>query len=203
MEPGPAGPEEAFDCDVASVVEGPDGTLQGYVLYDRGSGYRGEAELFVWELVSADPGAARRLLAALAGWHPVAPRTRWRGSTDALGLLLATAVPPTDRRQPWMLRVLDPVLAVAARGWAADCDVVLTLHEVPWRLRVQDGAATLELAAAGSVARGPTLHPRGFALLYAGAADTAAVRRAGLLDGPLAGLDAAVAGPRPGLLDYF
>ena len=30
-----------------------------------------------------------------------------------------------------------------------------------------------------------------------------ATNRAGLLDGPLPGLDAALAGPRPGLLDYF
>lgn len=207
----PAGPQSAFEADLVSVVEGPDGALpegpdgalQGYVRYDRGRGYRGEAELSVLELVSDDPGATRALLASLAGWHPVAPRTRWRGSTDALGLLLPTAVPPTDRRQPWMLRVLDPVLAVASRGWAADCDVVVTLDDRAFRLRVQDGEASLEPAAAGSDARGPSLHPRGLALLYAGAADTAAVRRAGLLDGPLPGLDAALAGPRPDLLDYF
>ena len=198
-----AGPQGAFEADLVSVAEGPDGALLGYVLYDRGRGYRGEAELYVRELVSADPGAARALLASLAGWHPVAPRTRWRGCTDALGVLLPTAVPPTARCQPWMLRVLDPVLAVAARGWSADCDVVLTLDDRSWRLRVQDGAATLEPAAAGSGTRGPSLHPRGLALLYAGAADTAAVRRAGLLDGSLPGLDAALAGPRPDLLDYF
>ncbi|MCW2616727.1 MAG: hypothetical protein JWN08_3721, partial [Frankiales bacterium] len=47
------------------------------------------------------------------------------------------------------------------------------------------------------------LHVRGLALLYAGAAGTAAVRRAGLLDGELPGLDAACAGPSPDLLDYF
>jgi len=199
----PDGSEGAFGGDVVSVVEGPDGTLLGYVRYDRGRGYRGEAELFVWELVSADPAASRALLAALAGWHPVAPRTRWRGSTDALGLLLPAAVPPTARRQPWMLRIVDPALAVTARGWAADCDVELVLDGRPWRWQVRDGDGTLDPGAAGSVTRGPTLHPRGLALLYAGAADTAAVRRAGLLDGPLPGLDAALAGPRPGLLDYF
>ena len=197
------GPQGVLDGDVVSVVEGPDGALLGYVRYDRGRGYRGEAELFVWELLSADPAASRTLLATLAGWHPVAPRTRWRGSTDALGLLLPAAVPPTARRQPWMLRVVDPALAVTARGWAADCDVELVLGGRPWRWQVRDGEGTLDPGAAGALTRGPTLHPRGLALLYAGAADTAAVRRAGLLDGPLPGLDAALAGPRPGLLDYF
>ena len=197
------GPVGVLDGDVVSVVEGPGGALLGYVRYDRGRGYRGEAELFVWELLSVDPASSRALLATVAGWHPVAPRTRWRGSTDALGLLLAAAVPPTARRQPWMLRVVDPALAVTARGWAADCDVELVLDGRPWRWQVRDGDGTLDPGAAGSVTRGPTLHPRGLALLYAGAADTAAVRRAGLLDGPLPGLDAALAGPRPGLLDYF
>ena len=199
----PTGPAGAFDGDVLSVVTGADGALLGYALYDRGTGYRGEAELYLRELVSADPWAYRALLASLASWHPVAPRTRWRGSTAALELLLPVTVPPTARRQPWMLRVVDPVLAVAARGWAVDCDVLVTVDDRPSRLRVRDGRGTLEAAAAASTSRGPVLHPRGLALLYAGAADTAAVRRAGLLDGPLPGLDASLAGPRPGLLDYF
>ena len=47
--------------------EGPDGAPLGYLLYDRGRGYRGEAELFVWEMCSAAPAASRALLATLAG----------------------------------------------------------------------------------------------------------------------------------------
>ena len=49
----------------------------------------------------------------------------------------------------------------------------------------------------------PTLHARGLALLHAGAADTAGLRRAGLLDGSLPRLDAALAAPAPVLLDGF
>ena len=57
--------------------------------------------------------------------------------------------------------------------------------------------------SSGAVSSGPApvLHARGPALLLAGAADTAAVRRLGLCDGPLPGLDAALAGPAPVLLD--
>jgi hypothetical protein len=47
------------------------------------------------------------------------------------------------------------------------------------------------------------VHVRGLALLLAGVADSAAVRRLGLCDGSLPGLDAALAGPAPLLLDSF
>lgn len=204
---GPAG----ADTDLTAVAVDAAGKVQGCLRYDRGRGYRGEAELSVRELLAASPGAFAALLQALGGWHPVAPRTRWRGSTAALGLLLPAAVPSPERRQPWMLRIVDPPAAVAARGWTADCDVAFRLVDEAgpratpgdvgrsWRLVVRSGQGSLEPGPAG----GPVLHERGLALLYSGAADTAAVRRAGLLDGSLPGLDAALAGPRPELLDYF
>jgi predicted acetyltransferase len=51
------------------------------------------------------------------------------------------------------------------------------------------------------------IDPRGLAVLIAGGATTAAMRRAGLLKaGSLAdhrSLDAAMAGPRPAILDFF
>ena len=144
------------------------------------------------------------MLRLLGGWHPVAPATRWRGSTALLDLLLPTLVPPPVRRQPWMLRVLDPAAAVAARGWAADVDVSFVLvdpqrGDTAHRLVVEGGQGRLEPADP----TGPRLHVRGLALLLAGAAGTARVRALGLLDGDLPGLDPACAGPVPDLLDYF
>jgi hypothetical protein len=71
--------------------------------------------------------------------------------------------------------------------------------------RVQPGAGAGAGAAAGS---GVRMTPTGLALFLAGGgASAAALRRAGMLAGGAPGddllLDAAMAGPRPAILDYF
>ena len=200
----PDGRGVAFESDVVAVATAQDGTALGYVSYDRGRGYDERAELVLWELVAHEPAAACALLESVGRWHPVAPSTRWHGPTAELARLLPTLVPAPVRSRPWMLRVVDPELAVSARGWATDLDLRLRVSDPErgdrtWHLRVRDGQGHLEPATGDA----PTLHTRGLALLFAGAADTSAVRRLGLLDGPLPGLDAAVAGPVPALLDYF
>ena len=200
----PDGPAEAFEADVVALAETADGTPLGYLAYDRGRGYREGSELVVHELVSTSAAASRALLASLGRWHPVAPSTRWRGPTEELGWLLPSTVPPPVQRQPWMLRVVDPAATVAGRGWAADVDVRFRLvdpdrGDSTWSLSVRSGRGHLT-SGSGTA---PALHVRGLALLLAGVADTARVRQLGLLDGPLTGLDAALAGPPPVLLDYF
>ena len=195
---------ELFESDVVAVAEAPDGAVLACAAYDRGRGYREGAELTVHELVSTDARATSALLGSLGRWHPVASRTRWHGPTDELARLLPVAVPPPSSREPWMLRVVDPVRAVADRGWPTDVEVRLRLHDpeqgdATWQLSVSDGSGVLHPSSGPA----PVLHARGLALLLAGAADTAAVTRLGLLDGPLPGLDAALAGPAPVLLDYF
>lgn len=201
------GPDEAFDGDVVALAVGPDGEVRGYCSYDRGRGYHaGEGELRVWELVAAEADAARALLASLAGWHPVAATTLWRGPRQDLGLLTATAAPTATGTRPWMLRLVDPAAAVAARGFLPEVDVgadVVLVGAGPeraWRLEVGSGHGTLQ---PGTEDGAPRLHVRGLALLYAGAATTAVLQRTGLLDRPAPALDAAFAGPAPALLDYF
>ena len=65
------------------------------------------------------------------------------------------------------------------------------------------GSGRLEPGGSGAV----RLTVRGLAVLYAGAAGPAVLRRAGMLTGgdpdSDAFLEAATAGPRPALLDYF
>lgn len=205
----PRGADDAFEADLVSLAAGPDGVARGYVSYDRGRGYRGgEGELRVWELVAADAGAARALLASLARWHPVASTVLWRGPTAGLQRLVDAAVPPPVTSQPWMLRVVDPVAAIAARGFpeqvTAVAAFVLDDPQQPqvcraWQLAVSGGRGTLT-PAGSAVAR---LHVRGLALLFAGVATGDDLRRAGLLDGDLPGLDAAFTGPTPALIDYF
>lgn len=182
-----------------------EGKAVGYVAYDRGRGYGSHAELLVHELLTQSGAARAELLRSLAGWRTVAGTVRFRGPTADLDVLLSDAVPGPYERRPYSLRVLDPVAAVKVRGWAADVDVDFDLTDPErgdraYRLTVRAGAGRL----AAALGRGlPRLHARGLALLFSGAADTAAVQRLDLLSGPLPGLDAALAGPRPALHDYF
>lgn len=192
-------------ADVVAVAEGDDGEVQGYVAYDRGRGYEREAELVVREMLSGSAEATRALLASVGRWHPVTPTTRWCGPPGALAVHLPGVVPPPVRSRPWMLRVVDPTGAVAARDWRCDVDVALQLvaadgSTTGHRLRAEGGQGAL--APHEGRTRGPRLHVRGLALLWAGRT-TVEVQAAGLLDGPLPGLDAALAGPPPEARDYF
>ncbi len=202
----PRGAESVLAHDVVTLAEEADRPA-GYLAYDRGRGYGADAELYVWELVAGTAVAASALLRAAGSWDAVAGAVRWRGPVDELRLLLGAVVPPAVTSRPYMLRVVDAPGAVAARGYdpAVRAQAEFTLvdpevpgHEGPWRLTVEEGSGVLERTAPGP----PRLHVRGLALLYGGAADSGVLRRAGLLDGPVPGLDA-FAGAPPRLLDYF
>ena len=205
----PGGVAAVLERDVVAVAETSRGEPVGYLAYARGSGYRG-SELRVFECIARGPAGTAALLGSLASWSSVVATVRWRGPTEELGLQLPRALPTPFAREPWMLRIVDSPAAIALRGWPAeaDVDVSFVLHDpdVPehngsWRLRVASGSATLERAT--GTPQLPSLSVRGLALLYAGAADTPALRRAGLLDAPAPGLDAAFAGHPPVILDYF
>lgn len=203
----PRGADEVLSRDVLVLLAERDGEPLGYLGYSRGRGYGPDSVLTARELVSTEPAATAALLASLGSWDAVAPRVRWHGPVDELDLLLPQPVPPPDVRQPWMLRVVDAPGAIAARGFPVGCRQRLDFtlvdperpeHAGPWRLTVEDGQGTLGRVAPGP----PRLHVRGLSLLYAAAAGPALLRRTGLLDGEIPGLEV-FAGPRPVLLDTF
>lgn len=199
---GPAfrrGPEGLLEHDVVSVVE-EDGEVTGYVAYDRGRGYRGGAQLRVWECVASAPSARRALLGSLASWTAVADTLLWRGATTDLALELPGRTPAPQTAQPWMLRVLDAEGAVAARGFAVDVvSEPFTWEGKGYRLETSAGRGRLVPAAGEGH---PVLQPRGLALAFAGVGQGRLVA-AGLLDRPVGGLAEAFAGPPPQVLDYF
>jgi hypothetical protein len=126
-----------------------------------------------------------------------------------------------------MLRVIDLAGAVAARGWptglTAEIDLDVEDPLCPWnsgshRLVLRGGTGHLEDLGGGSPehvgvesggvdAAATAVTLPGLALLYAGGVTSSALRRTGLITGGSAGsdtlLDAAFAGPRPAVLDYF
>lgn len=197
---------EVLGLDLVHVVPGEDG-LRGYLSAER----RGDS-LVAHDVVGDDADTVRALLGSLAAWSSVAGEVTLRLVDPALDLVLPRTAAPVDTH-PWMLRVVDLPAAVAARGWPAaeharpfTVDVELADEDAPWhsgrhRLVWDGTAVSCEPGGRGDV----RLHPRGLAAWYAGSADSATLRRAGLLVGGRAtGLDALVGGPRPArLADEF
>ncbi|MFC4105582.1 GNAT family N-acetyltransferase [Micromonospora zhanjiangensis] len=199
--------------DGLTVVE-RDGRLVGYTLWERGEGYDHRAVLTVDDIQAADAGAARELIGVLASWRSVAPTLRLRPPAfDAVVAQLPVEATREHRQQTWMHRPVDVVRAVEGRGWPRYAsgsldfgldDPIAPWNSGSWRLTLADGAATLRRLPDEVPLR---LSVRGFALLYTGAADAAAVLAAGLAEAgagadPTA-LDLLAAGPRAELLDYF
>jgi predicted acetyltransferase len=198
-------------CDGVTLATDPDGALQGYARWDRGTGYSYGARLTVSELIAHSGPAITALLASLASWGNALPTLaiqRPQGDPVSWALPVDGQVESLHR---WMLRIVDAAGAVAARGWpsavAGSVELEISDEVCPWnagrwRLSVADGRGRLERGGSGTVQVGA----RGLALLYAGGVQTAALRAAGLLAGDTAKdvvLDAAVAGPAPTLLDFF
>ena len=197
--------------DGVTLAVGPSG-VEGYASWDREPNYDASGRLSVFDLIGLTGDATRALLANLGTWRDVAPTIRLRlPDSDPIPLLAPLVHTTLESRDPWMLRMLDAPGAVAARGWpphlsgAIDLaldDDVCPWNSGAWRLVLEAGEGRLESGGSGAV----RMTMRGLAVWYAGAADPAVLRRAGLLAGEESGdafLAAASAGPRPALQDYF
>jgi predicted acetyltransferase len=175
-----------------------DGEVRGFVAYDRGTGYDGTAELTVWDCVASTSTALASLAGSLRSWDAVAGTALWRGSTSELALVVGSRLPAPRSVQPWMLRVLDPVAAVAARGFAGSGSAAFAVGDVGYRLEVASGRGQLTAAPGQGLVQ---VQPRGLALLFAGSGHDLA--RRGLSSAPVPGLEALCAGPVPEIVDYF
>ncbi|MFG2049652.1 enhanced intracellular survival protein Eis [Micromonospora sp. NPDC048935] len=191
-----------------------DGELVGYATWQRGRGYGADSVLTVDEALAVTPDAARELVGVLGSWASVAPTLRLCPlDGDAVSPHLPLESARDHERDLWMHRPVDVARAVAARGWPTHArgvvdfgltDALADWNTGTWRLTVTDGTAELTRVSGEADLR---LDVRGFALLYAGAAQARAVAQAGLLHhSPAvdpAALDLLGAGGPAQLLDYF
>ncbi len=160
----------------------------------------------LWGIVASHASVTELVHAAVGPYDPVSWLTR---EPDV----------SVRRLRHWMLRVLDPIGAIAGRGFPAtvQASVLLELADpyLPgnagdYALAVSDGQGSLSRGITGRPASSPAaspvaLGPRGFAALYAGV-PMATLRAAGLAAGGDHGTDAvldAVFAAQPFLLDYF
>jgi len=191
------------------AVRGPGG-LEGYA-YVSQRGSEDARELVVHDCVTATQAAAQRLTALFADHRSTIKSLLVRGgAVDPIVFVAPERVFSVTRAETWMLRVLDVVGALEARGYPpvdTAVDFELTDRTLPenagrYRLEVAGGRARVTPGGAGSVA----LDERALAALYTGFLGPLALARAGKLEGEpgaLARLALLFAGPPPAMSDYF
>ncbi|MFD9705099.1 enhanced intracellular survival protein Eis [Lentzea sp. NPDC059081] len=202
---------KVLEMDLVSVLPGPNG-LRGYLTAQREPG--GDmGRLKVFDLVALDAEAQLTLLSSLASWAGTLEAVDLRVTDPAtVNLLAGTPLRHSVWTATWMLRVVDLPAAVAARGWPDPADAAVDLeivdphapwHAGPWRLVAEGGSVRIEPGGTGAV----RLHARALGPWFAGAQNTHALRRAGLLEGDpadAAALDRLVGGAGiPRLADFF
>ncbi|MGB3440006.1 MAG: GNAT family N-acetyltransferase [Actinophytocola sp.] len=205
--------EKLLDLDIVDVVPGQDGTVLGYVTGERPEGEK----LTVHDLVADDLETVLVLFTNLARWSGIISEISLRIDDPAWWQLIVPQPVLHDvRNHPWMLRVVDLPAAVAARGWPiaahladTSVDIEVTDEHASWqsgrhRLVVEGGKVRCEPGAGNGTVR---LHARALGPWFAGSADTAMLRRAGLIEGDATAarvLDLLTGAPRlPRMADSF
>jgi predicted acetyltransferase len=190
---------------------------EGYaaLLHRSLPGAQVDTEVVATDVVALTARAADRLLRLFAEYGSVASRVRWYGAHPDL-----TTMALRDRRHEvrltdeWMLRVLDPVAALSARGYLPFVDLSLDIEvedaDLPenrgrYHLTVRDGRGVVERSSA---AREGSLRAtaRGLAALYSGYQPARILAQSGIISGDAAALlraDAIFAGPAPAMPDQF
>lgn len=190
---------------------GPESAPEGYVVYMHAPH---EATLHfgvaIRDLVLSTPAAAQRCAALLSGLRSLGEEVRWLGCAgDPLLSLLPEQTAKVSEHSRWMLRILDPVRALAQRGYDVDGSAHVDVRDpdfgdVGLAIRVRNGRAEVEGVPFGAAK--VSMHVRGLAALYTGFAHPSTLRAAGLLDGDIAIATAFArlfVGHEPWLCDWF
>lgn len=169
---------------------GPASAPEGYIVYMHAPE---EATLHfgvvVRDLVLTTPAAARRCMSLLHGLRSLGEELRWLGcASDPLVSLLPEQTAKVTEHGRWMLRVLDPVRALAERGYLVDGEARIDVRDRELGdgglfIRVRDGRADVEGVPFGTAP--VTLDVRALAALYTGFAHPTSLRAAGLIEGDM------------------
>jgi len=156
----------------------------------------------------ANPSAIARILTLLGDLRSIARHVEWNGcAADPIASLLPEYTCEVVASERWMLRVLDVVRALEARGYppvTADVhlrvrDSLFAANDGLFVLHVDRGVARVERGGRGDVA----LDVRGLAAMYSGFAHPHTLVGAGLLEGDAGVLASLFAGPDPWCCDHY
>lgn len=192
----PADDEKLIKSFTGVTVAERDGVIIGYTSWNRGSSFGPDGALQVFDLIATEQDGYRALLAALGSFASI---VGWVKIENASGLDLVLELFPTSEwqvldSQPYMLKIIDVVGALEARGYLAVittsvefgvCGDPITGADGHYRLELADGKAVCtRLGDLGSEASVPVFTPNGLALAYAGSQSPAGIRTVGGLSGP-------------------
>lgn len=199
------------DETVYAYLFGSPPAPEGYVVFTQkriDPGY----DLLVRDLVTLTPAAARSVWAFLGDHRSMAHDIQWSGPPmDPLSALLPEQDVKVAQAQRWMLRVVDVVKALEARGYPKGVSEELHLdvrddlipeNEGRVVLHAADGRGRVESGGRGEM----RLHVRGLAPLYAGFFPPETLAAIGWLEAPPAAIASATrifAGPAPWMPDMF
>lgn len=190
-----------------------DGQVEGYVFFATKKGeWFHDAVLDVKDILASTPEAAVRLMTLFADYRSVASHVEfWSGPTDPLLAILREQHFKTQKRIDWMLRIVDVVGALQARGYPAGMSAELHLevqddlideNNGRFMLTIDRGNGTVREGGDGSM----SIDIRGLASLYAGHFTPQALKIIGSLDADDETLITAgdiFAGPAPWMPDMF
>jgi len=190
---------------------GPEETPEGYVVFRQQAG-QNAYEVLISDWAVRTPRAARRLWTLLADHSSQASRICWSsGASDWLVLALPEQTWEHLHWDRWMLRIVDVVGALSARGWPpgvtgelhlAVSDDLIPDNNGCFVLTVADGRTTVEPGGRGDL----KTDIAGLAPLYSGLFTAHQLQTMGKIDASsesLAVADRLFAGPQPWMLEHF
>lgn len=181
---------------------------EGYVVYTHDAGENLHFSVVIKDLVLTTPRAAQRAMALFSGLRSLATDLRWLGcASDPLVSLLPEQTSKPIEHSRWMLRILDPIRALAMRGYEHDGAARVRVRDplfgdVTLAIGVEDGRASVQPIDDATL----VLDTRALAALYAGQTRPSTLRLMGLVEGPdeeLHALAALFADREPWLCDWF
>ncbi|MCA9294874.1 MAG: GNAT family N-acetyltransferase [Phycisphaerales bacterium] len=188
------------------------GTITGYIYLVRTSTASDDFILRATDIVFQTPTAGRALWQCIAQHATVADVVHLnRPADDPVYALLPEQVASIRLKDHWMLRIVDVVGALEARGYPRGIDVTLSFHidddvipenNGPFTMHLRDGSATVAPGGTGEI----RIDVRGLAALYAGHQPLRQLCRLGLAhasDEAQARADAAFPAGRPTMPEAF
>ncbi|WP_088938043.1 GNAT family N-acetyltransferase [Rhizobium sp. N122] len=182
------------------------GDDEGYAVLDTSK--PGLIEIRDWAAING--AAARQILKFVGTFSTAFEKTRWHGAPqDALVFAMPDKGWRLVHQEEFLIRVLDPALALSARGYAcADTECTLAVDGGvggAHRISIGSGRAT---CAPGAIDGDKVLSVQAsnLASLYSGFRSASFLHRAGVADGDpetVALADKVFAGPSPWVAEHF